>query len=70
MCKIIFANNYVSNELIEEVIEELKNNNSVNVCFNVIGRTKHLQLSMELKEKLKEYEFIITNNYGCKIIKN
>lgn len=67
--KTIYTDNHVTNELIEEVKEALKEYDTVNVCFDVTGRTCHMILSGELAEKMQDYDFEIEYNYGCKIQK-
>lgn len=67
--KTIFCSNCVDDDLIQEVREEMKHNDRVDVCFNVIGRTLHQMLSYQLAEKLPEYNFDIEYNYKCTITK-
>lgn len=48
----IYAENHVTDELVEAVEKVLDTADRVNVSFNVIGRTKHECLSYELIQKL------------------
>ena len=69
MIKTIYTDNYVSDKLIEEVKEALKEYDTVEVSFDVTGRTMHQMLSIQLSEKMPEYNFEIDYNYIC-LIKN
>lgn len=48
----IYTGNHVDDELVDAVKKALDTADKVNVCFNVIGRTKHENLSYELVNKL------------------
>lgn len=69
MKKTIYTDNYVSDQLIEEVKEALKEYDTVEVSFDVTGRTMHQMLSNQLANRMPEYEFEIDYNYIC-IVKN
>jgi len=69
MKKTIYTDNYVSDQLIEEVKEALKEYDTVEVSFDVTGRTMHQILSNQLADRMPEYEFEIGYNYIC-IVKN
>ena len=69
MKKTIYTENYISDSLVEEVKEALKQYDQVEVSFDVTGRTLHQLLSVQLSEKMPEYDFEIGYNYLC-IIKN
>lgn len=66
---VIYTNNYVDEELIKEIEENLKHNDKVEISFSVIGRTRHQMLSEELEEKMPNYKFTIGYNYQCEIEK-
>ena len=67
--KTIYTDNGVSNDLIEEVKEALKEFDIVEVSFDVTGRTMHQLLSRQLADKMPEYDFEIDYNYVC-LVKN
>lgn len=69
MKKTIYTNNRVSDQLIEEVKEALKEYDTVEVSFDVTGRTMHQMLSNQLADKMPDYKFEIDYNYVC-IVKN
>ena len=70
--KIIFTDNCVTDQLVETVQEVLKTEGKVRVSFDVMGETKHLLLSNELRLKLRdiseEYDAEI-GRYQCNIAK-
>lgn len=70
--KIIFTDNCVTDQLIEAVREVLKTDKEVRVSFDVMGETKHLLLSNELRLKLRDisedYDAEI-GRYKCRIVK-
>ena len=66
---VIYTDNRVDDELIQEVLDALKDYKIVEVAFDVVGRTKHKLLSLELSDKLPNYHFEIDDNYLCRITK-
>ena len=69
MKKTIYTDNRVSDNLIQEVKEALKEYDTVEVSFDVTGRTYHEMLSNQLADKMPEYKFEIGYNYLCRITK-
>lgn len=72
--KTIYAGNKVDDTLIKVTNHCLEVFDEIQVCFDVMGRTKHLMgrtthqmLAQELYSKLdnEKYEAEITCNYGC-----
>lgn len=65
----IYTNNHVTEELVEATKNACEKDTWIHVSFDVIGRTKHVQLSYELAGKLgEEYEAVIDyTSYGCAI---
>ena len=61
----LFASNTITDELVEKVHELVLKQGTVKVLFEVIGRTCHYNLAMELKEKLPRLDFEIDYNYIC-----
>ena len=63
----IYAGNRVDDPLIKATNHYLEVFDEIQVCFNVMGRTKHQMLAQELYSKLnkEKYEAEITYNYGC-----
>lgn len=66
---VIYTDNRVDDELIQEVLDAFKDYEIVEVAFDVVGRIKHKLLSIELSDKLKDYNFEIDENYMCRITK-
>ena len=70
MEKTLFFENNITDRVIYEVREAMKENDVVNVSFSVIGRTCHQMLSCQLAEILKdEFNFEIGYNYKCRVTK-
>ena len=67
----IYTGNSVSKELVWQTKCALQEHDYVCICFDVIGRTKHVCLARELLEDLgDEYEAQIEyDSYLCKITK-
>lgn len=65
----IYTNNKVSDELVQSVKDACIEHAYVHVSFDVIGRTKHMNLSHELAKELGEtYEVEIEYwSYLCKV---
>ena len=66
--KTIYAENNVSDELINKVKELMETEELIKVSFDVMGETLHNILSYQLKEKLPEFKFGISR-YNCTIVK-
>lgn len=65
--KTLFFENYVNRDVVEKVRESVLSNKEINVSFDVMGRTKHMQLANELSNMLPEFEFEIAYNYVCNV---
>lgn len=52
----VYFKNYVNNEVVEAVQKEfMKGYDTIYVSFDVIGRTRHEQLSYQLGSRLPRY---------------
>lgn len=67
----IYTNNHVSEELVNAARSLLETHETIDVSFDVIGRTMHGILAHQLHDKLGKdtYGAEIAYNYGCRIYK-
>ena len=65
----IYTGNQVDEDLVDAVKNALEVHDSIHVCFDVIGRTKHVCLSNQLVQDLGEgYEAGIDYlHYNCEV---
>lgn len=64
----LYVGNTVTEELVNEVLSIVNGEGTINICFDVTGRTKHVQLAEELKSKLPQFDYVIGYEmYLCKV---
>lgn len=54
---------------VEEFVSIVEREGACQASWGVTGRTKHLYLANQLAKSLPQYEWELSENYGCKAMK-